>query len=542
LRYPSTPTALQLHCPSFIGDSLGKHKEELFERNKRQPDRHRSVLSLSTFLPSFDLFLLFLSLLFFLPFPYRKHSTQSTSIDLPLVTRDKNEKNDRMNSSLFTPPSNAGSASASASPTPTASTRHRRVSNKWTPEEDERLRIAVAQYCGREWSKIAKAVGTKAKTACYQHWFRVLHPSITKSRFSDTEYCLLALRVKMYGDKAWCKVAEGMPGRTDTQCRARWMDVVRGSSALMILLKDMVSSPEMSVETMRSAVAKCGVSSDALLFLDQQHHYLYHAHHPHASSHHNTNSHSNTVAGEDDVHDDLLHESQEASVAVNTFVVNPCLRTAWRGEIAATCVETIKRQLPPSAFLNNPLLSSSPSTSSSSTTTNSTTASTASSPSSASSVSGGSGDVPRVKNAVRQESTTTTTTSSSSCSMNGPVDLWTPVFDFDCMDYDPHHAHHKCPDSSCECDVFSSSSSSSSSVCVSSVSSPTFMSSHPHEASGLTSAPMMPRVHSFSLLSHSTLTMSTSKSMLDLHDNMSLMPFATVPPVLDFDVDLVFSL
>eukprot|EP00762_Andalucia_godoyi_P006053 ANDGO_00331.mRNA.1 Myb-like protein M len=108
----------------------------------------------------------------------------------------------------------------------------RKASVKWTSDEDERLRAAVAVYGGKEWSQIAAFVATKDKVACYQHWFRVLHPQISKAKFTDSDYCALAWRVKVYGTSAWCKIAEGMPGRTDTQCRARWLDIVKGTTAV----------------------------------------------------------------------------------------------------------------------------------------------------------------------------------------------------------------------------------------------------------------------------------------------------------------------
>eukprot|EP00762_Andalucia_godoyi_P006059 ANDGO_00416.mRNA.1 Myb-like protein N len=107
--------------------------------------------------------------------------------------------------------------------------RARRPSQKWTPDEDQRLIIGVHLHQGRRWSEISRHVGTKDKVACYQHWFRVLHPQISKTRFTDVEYARLAVRVKACGVSAWVKVAEGMPGRTDTQCRARWLDIQRGT-------------------------------------------------------------------------------------------------------------------------------------------------------------------------------------------------------------------------------------------------------------------------------------------------------------------------
>eukprot|EP00762_Andalucia_godoyi_P006054 ANDGO_00392.mRNA.1 Myb-related protein 3R-1 len=120
----------------------------------------------------------------------------------------------------------------------------RKPSQKWSADEDARLVEAVQMYNGRRWAKIAEIVGSKDKIACYQHWFRVLNPQISKTKFSDAEYCRLGYRIKLYGTSAWCKVAEGMYGRTDTQCRARWLDIQKGSTPLWKTLKRLILGEE----------------------------------------------------------------------------------------------------------------------------------------------------------------------------------------------------------------------------------------------------------------------------------------------------------
>lgn len=56
-----------------------------------------------------------------------------------------------------------------------------------------------------------------------QHWHRVLNPKICKKPWSLEEDRSLADRVAEFGESSWKKVAEGIKGRTDIQCRHRWI-------------------------------------------------------------------------------------------------------------------------------------------------------------------------------------------------------------------------------------------------------------------------------------------------------------------------------
>lgn len=60
---------------------------------------------------------------------------------------------------------------------------------------------------------------------CYidQHWHRVLNPKICKKAWTKQEDDLLIQRVEKHGESSWKRIAEGLPGRTDIQCRHRFM-------------------------------------------------------------------------------------------------------------------------------------------------------------------------------------------------------------------------------------------------------------------------------------------------------------------------------
>jgi hypothetical protein len=105
---------------------------------------------------------------------------------------------------------------------------------RWTEEEDALLMEAVAKYGPRgRWREIAEALGPhKTGSVCYQHYFRVLDPSVCKERFTDEEVMLFVALVKRHGSHKWTKLTNLMSEvtgrkRTPTQMRSRWVDIQR---------------------------------------------------------------------------------------------------------------------------------------------------------------------------------------------------------------------------------------------------------------------------------------------------------------------------
>lgn len=56
---------------------------------------------------------------------------------------------------------------------------------------------------------------------------KVLDPNIRHGRWSDEELGLLQRAVELYGEHSWARVAQMVPGRTDSQCRERFVNVQR---------------------------------------------------------------------------------------------------------------------------------------------------------------------------------------------------------------------------------------------------------------------------------------------------------------------------
>eukprot|EP01138_Halocafeteria_seosinensis_P009361 gb/GECG01009566.1/.p1 GENE.gb/GECG01009566.1/~~gb/GECG01009566.1/.p1 ORF type:complete len:627 (+),score=86.53 gb/GECG01009566.1/:1-1881(+) len=97
----------------------------------------------------------------------------------------------------------------------------RAPAKKWSPEEDECLKQAVARRGGKNWKKIAEDVPGRNHVQCLQRYRKVLAPGLKKGHWSDEEDEHLR-QIVAEGVRNWGDVAAKIPGRTAKQCRERW--------------------------------------------------------------------------------------------------------------------------------------------------------------------------------------------------------------------------------------------------------------------------------------------------------------------------------
>ncbi|PIA39506.1 hypothetical protein AQUCO_02600156v1 [Aquilegia coerulea] len=92
---------------------------------------------------------------------------------------------------------------------------------RWTIEEDKHLKVAVVLFGSKTWNKISQFVPGRTQAQCRERWVNVLDPSLNLARWTADEDFKLKAAIAEHGH-CWRKVAEAVPPRTDNQCRRRW--------------------------------------------------------------------------------------------------------------------------------------------------------------------------------------------------------------------------------------------------------------------------------------------------------------------------------
>jgi hypothetical protein len=106
---------------------------------------------------------------------------------------------------------------------PSANHTNRQM-GRWTAEEDAKLMDAVTTY-GKDWDAVTALVPGRRNFQCRQRWARSLDPSLDRKRgkWKAGEDAKLIDAVKKCG-KDWVAVTALVPGRTNSQCKQRWLN------------------------------------------------------------------------------------------------------------------------------------------------------------------------------------------------------------------------------------------------------------------------------------------------------------------------------
>jgi hypothetical protein len=103
-----------------------------------------------------------------------------------------------------------------------------RKSDPWTAAEDLRLLVAVARFGAKDWRWISSFLGAgRSPNQCNQRWCRALDPAISHRSWEDEEDQKLLRAVEVLGKTSWCQIAKIVSGRTDLQCRYRYLQIVK---------------------------------------------------------------------------------------------------------------------------------------------------------------------------------------------------------------------------------------------------------------------------------------------------------------------------
>ncbi|KAG8467625.1 hypothetical protein KFE25_006677 [Diacronema lutheri] len=94
----------------------------------------------------------------------------------------------------------------------------------WTKEEDASLIDAVALHGSRSWDKIANLLPGRTASQCNARFLHYLHPDVIRKPFSPAEdMCILSSYVRIGAQ--WATIALDLPGRTNHAIKNRWQSL-----------------------------------------------------------------------------------------------------------------------------------------------------------------------------------------------------------------------------------------------------------------------------------------------------------------------------
>lgn len=115
-------------------------------------------------------------------------------------------------------------------PAPAIATRANRASGgRWGSEEDERLKLAVAEKGTSDWVAVSEVLGSgRTDLQCVSRWNSLLKSSTSQKGVAWTEVEDRVIRESVLEggptNVRWASVAAKLPGRVGKQCRERWFN------------------------------------------------------------------------------------------------------------------------------------------------------------------------------------------------------------------------------------------------------------------------------------------------------------------------------
>lgn len=107
-------------------------------------------------------------------------------------------------------------------------TKSKKLKNKFTPEEDEKLKQLVSVYGTNAWSTIASLMGTNRNhRQCRERWKNYVDPTLQNNQpWNYDDDRLLVEKYAELGPK-WNKIAKYFHNRSDNSIRNRWQLIIR---------------------------------------------------------------------------------------------------------------------------------------------------------------------------------------------------------------------------------------------------------------------------------------------------------------------------
>lgn len=104
----------------------------------------------------------------------------------------------------------------------------KRIRNKFTPEEDQKLRELIQKHGQHSWNLVSSLMENRNQRQCRERWKHYLSCDMNEASrpWTKEEDSILINKFNELGAK-WTKIALELPGRTDLQVKSRYMKSLR---------------------------------------------------------------------------------------------------------------------------------------------------------------------------------------------------------------------------------------------------------------------------------------------------------------------------
>ena len=95
--------------------------------------------------------------------------------------------------------------------------KKRKIRNKFTPEEDQKLRELIQKHGDRSWNLVSSLMGNRSQRQCRERWKHYLScdVNVASKPWTKEEDEILINKYNELGAK-WTKIARELPGRSET--------------------------------------------------------------------------------------------------------------------------------------------------------------------------------------------------------------------------------------------------------------------------------------------------------------------------------------
>jgi hypothetical protein len=94
--------------------------------------------------------------------------------------------------------------------------------NKFSSEEDEKLKILIEKHGLENWNLISTLMGNRNPRQCRERWNNYVNPMLNREAWAFEEDQIVMKKYEENGPR-WNEIARSLSNRSDNNVRNRWM-------------------------------------------------------------------------------------------------------------------------------------------------------------------------------------------------------------------------------------------------------------------------------------------------------------------------------